>query len=88
MRFGRKVCFLPVSYTHLDVYKRQGKAFYAMIGLTAGGVLNIFGDFFLIRVFPLGVLGAGISTAVSQFVSFIILFFWYSRMAQGTISLR
>ncbi len=66
----------------------EGKAFYAMIGLTAGGVLNIFGDFFLIRVFPLGVLGAGISTAVSQFVSFIILFFWYSRMAQGTISLR
>ena len=36
----------------------EGKAFYAMIGLTAGGVLNIFGDFFLIRVFPLGVLGA------------------------------
>lgn len=66
----------------------EGKAFYAMIGLTAGGVLNIFGDFFLIRVFPLGVLGAGISTAVSQFVSFIILLFWYSRMAQGTISLR
>ena len=66
----------------------EGKAFYAMIGLTAGGVLNIFGDFFLIRVFPLGVLGAGISTAVSQFVSFIILLFWYNRMAQGTISLR
>ena len=66
----------------------EGKAFYAMIGLTAGGVLNIFGDFLLIRVFSLGVLGAGISTAVSQLVSFIILFFWYCKMAQGTISHR
>ncbi len=66
----------------------EGKAFYAMIGLTVGGVLNIFGDFLLIKVFSLGVLGAGIATAVSQFISFIILLFWYGRMAQGTISLK
>lgn len=80
--------FMICSLILNNSLRYEGKAFYAMIGLTAGGVLNIFGDFFLIRVFPLGVLGAGISTAVSQFVSFIILFFWYSRMAQGTISLR
>lgn len=48
----------------------EGKAFYAMIGLVTGGIINILGDFLLIKVIPLGVLGAGIATAVSQFISF------------------
>ncbi len=63
----------------------EGKAFYAMIGLVTGGVLNMFGDYLLIRVIPLGVLGAGISTAVSQFISFFILLYFTRRMAQSNI---
>ena len=66
----------------------EGKAFYAMIGLTTGGILNIFGDFLLIRVCKLGVFGAGMATAISQLVSFSILLFMYLRMAQSTISIR
>lgn len=66
----------------------EGKAFYAMIGLGIGGILNIFGDYLLVSVIPLGVLGAGIATAVSQFISFCILLYYYRKMAQGTISLR
>ena len=66
----------------------EGKAFYAMIGLTTGGILNIFGDFLLIRVCNLGVFGAGMATAISQLISFCILLFFYFRMAQSTISLR
>ena len=66
----------------------EGKAFYAMIGLCTGGVLNIFGDYLLIKVIPLGVLGAGIATAASQFVSFLILLYFHGRMAQGKIRLR
>lgn len=65
----------------------EGKAFYAMIGLVTGGVLNIFGDYLLIRVIPLGVLGAGISTAVSQVISFCILLYFHKKMAQGSIRL-
>lgn len=65
----------------------EGKAFYAMIGLVTGGVLNIFGDYLLIRIFPLGVLGAGISTAVSQFISFLILLYFFGKMAQSSIRL-
>ncbi len=65
----------------------EGKAFYAMIGLVTGGVINIFGDYLLIKVFPLGVLGAGIATAVSQFISFCILLYFYKKMAQGSIRL-
>ena len=66
----------------------EGKAFYAMIGLTTGGILNIFGDFFLIRICNLGVFGAGMATAISQTVSFCILVVLYLRMAQSTLSLR
>ena len=66
----------------------EGKAFYSMIGLCTGGVLNIFGDYLLIKVIPLGVLGAGIATASSQFVSFCILLYFYGKMAQGKIRLR
>lgn len=66
----------------------EGKAFYAMIGLVTGGIINIFGDYLLIKVIPLGVLGAGIATAVSQFISFCILLYFHRKMAQGKIGLR
>ena len=65
----------------------EGKAFYAMIGLVTGGIINIFGDYLLIKVIPLGVLGAGIATAVSQFISFLILVYFHGKMAQGKIRL-
>ncbi len=66
----------------------EGKAFYAMIGLVSGGILNIFGDYLLVIVFPLGVLGAGIATAASQLVSFLILLYFHRKMAQGKIHPR
>ena len=64
----------------------EGKAFYAMIGLTTGGLLNILGDFILVRVYDFGVWGAGLSTAVSQIISFVILLVLYLRDAQSTVS--
>lgn len=64
----------------------EGKAFYAMFGLTAGGLLNIFGDWLLVSRLGLGVYGAGLSTAISQFVSFSILLVMYFVFAQSTIS--
>ena len=63
------------------------KAFYAMFGLTAGGLLNILGDYVLVMRMGLGVYGAGLATAVSQVVSFLILLFMYLKMAQSTIKL-
>jgi len=66
----------------------EGKAFYAMIGLVTGGVINIFGDYLLIKVIPLGVLGAGIATAASQFISFCILFYFHRKMALSKIDLK
>lgn len=66
----------------------EGKAFYAMFGLTAGGILNILGDYILVVKLGLGVYGAGLATAASQVVSFSILLFMYLRMAQSTIRIR
>lgn len=51
----------------------QGSAFYAMIGIGTGGILNMLLDPLLIFVFKLGISGAAIATIFSQFVSFCLL---------------
>lgn len=66
----------------------EGKAFYAMIGLTTGGVLNILGDYILVMRLGMGVYGAGLATAASQVVSFSILLAMYLKMAQSTIRIK
>lgn len=66
----------------------EGKAFYAMFGLTTGGVLNIFGDYLLVKRVGLGVYGAGLATAISQTVSFCILLVMYLTKAQSTLRLK
>ena len=66
----------------------EGKAFYAMFGLTAGGLLNIFGDWLLVSQLNMGVAGAGMATAISQFISFVILLIMYFKMAQSRISIK
>lgn len=63
----------------------EGKAFYAMFGLTAGGLLNILGDYLLVACYGMGVYGAGLATAVSQMISFVILLIMYHKMAQSKI---
>ena len=51
----------------------QGSAFYGMIGITSGAVLNIVLDPLFIYVFHMGVAGAALATIISQFVSFLLL---------------
>ena len=80
--------FMVCSLILNNNLRYEGKAFFSMIGLTTGGILNIFGDYILIRVFDMGVFGAGLATAVSQMVSFLILLILYFKMAQSKISLR
>lgn len=66
----------------------EGKSFYAMIGIGSGGLLNIFGDWLLVKVFNMGVLGAGVATALSQVVSCVFLFVLYLKSAQSKISFK
>jgi len=66
----------------------EGKSLYAMVGLTTGGILNVFGDYLLVSKLGMGVYGAGLATAVSQMTSFFILLYMYHRMAQSRIRLK
>ncbi len=69
--------FMMASFVMNNVLRAQGNAFYAMIGLSTGGVLNLILDplfIFGIGPFPeMGISGAAIATGLSQFVSFCIL---------------
>ena len=51
----------------------QGNAFYAMIGLMAGAIINIALDPLLIFGFHLGVAGAALATVAGQIISFFVL---------------
>lgn len=66
----------------------EGKAFYAMFGLTAGGLLNIVGDYILVIRCNMGVYGAGMATAASQTISFLILLYMFRKMAQSRIHIQ
>ncbi len=78
--------FLICSLVLNNVLRYEGKAFYAMFGLTTGGLLNILGDWLLVEVYDFGVWGAGLSTAVSQIVSFAILLVLFLTKAQSKLS--
>ncbi len=80
---------MMASFVLNNILRYEGKAALAMIGLTAGGLLNIFGDWILIKAVGLGITGAAISTAVSQCVSFaILLSMFLLRKTQSTISIK
>lgn len=78
------ICSLIIN----NALRYEGKAFYAMFGLTTGGLLNILGDYLLVSKLNMGVYGAGLATCVSQIVSFVILLIMYFKMAQSKISIR
>ncbi len=80
--------FIICSFILNNGLRYEGKAFYAMFGLTTGGILNILGDYVLVMKCGMGVYGAGLATAASQVVSFAILLFMYLKMAQSTIRMK
>ena len=78
-----------VSCVLNNVLRYEGIAFYAMIGLASGGILNLFLDPLLIFVFKLGTAGAGLATAVSQYTGVVILLLPYLRgKTMSKISIR
>ncbi len=80
--------FMITSLIINNNLRYEGKALFSMIGLATGAILNIFGDYIFINVMNLGVFGAGMSTGISQIVSFIILLILYFKYAQGRIRIK
>lgn len=72
-----------------NIMRYEGMAKLAMIGLATGGILNIFLDPLFIFTFKLGISGAGLATALSQYISmFILLVFFLKKKTQSRIALR
>ncbi len=72
-----------------NILRYEGKAALAMIGLTTGGILNMLLDPLFIFTFDMGISGAGLATALSQYISFAILFSMFlSKKTQSVIALR
>ncbi len=67
--------YMAASFVLNNILRFQGSAFYAMIGIGAGGVINIILDPIFIFGLNMGVGGAALATIISQLVSFCILFF-------------
>ena len=81
--------FMAASFVLNNILRYEGKAFFAMIGLTTGGILNMIGDPIFMFGCNMGISGAGLSTALSQIISFsILLFMFLSGRTQSKLSVR
>ncbi|MBE5870331.1 MAG: MATE family efflux transporter [Lachnospiraceae bacterium] len=65
--------FMSSSLTMNNILRYEGKASLGMVGLMTGAVLNMVGDPILMFGLHMGIAGAGLSTALSQLVSWGIL---------------
>ncbi len=78
--------YMTASLVLNNQLRFQGNAFYSMIGLVSGAVLNIALDPLLIFAFDMGIAGAALATILSQFVSFALL--WIGVQRSGSLSIR
>ncbi|MCQ2540339.1 MAG: MATE family efflux transporter [Acetatifactor sp.] len=69
--------FFTSSFTMNNMLRYEGKAKFGMIAMLSGSILNIIGDAVLMMGFHMGIKGAGLSTAISQTVSFSLLLFMF-----------
>lgn len=67
--------FMLTSFVMNNILRAQGNAVFSMIGITAGGILNMILDPLLIFGFHMGISGAAIATMASQMISFLILLY-------------
>lgn len=69
--------FMCGSLALNNILRYEGKAALGMVGLMTGAVLNMIGDPILMFRLDMGIAGAGLSTAVSQVISWGILLFMF-----------
>ena len=67
------VPFICASFVLNNILRSEGKAALSMIGLTAGGIINIILDPIFIFTLNMETAGAALATLISQAISFILL---------------
>ena len=80
--------FMMAQFVINNQLRFQGSAFYAMVGLMCGAVINIILDPLLILGFHMGVVGAAVATVSGQMASFIVLLVGTTRGENIKISLK
>ena len=81
--------FMAANFVMNQCLRSEGSATLSMVGMGFGGILNIVLDPIFIFGFDMGVAGASLATAISKWVSFVILIFPYvTRRSLLRLSLR
>ena len=70
---------MTTAFVMNNILRFEGLAKLSMIGIMTGGVLNVALDPLLIFGCKLGIAGAGIATAASQYISMLILLSMFLR---------
>ena len=71
--------YMTASLMLNNLLRYQGNAFYSMLGIGFGAVLNVGLDPLFIFSFRMGIAGAAVATVLSQLVSFCLLLFFCTR---------
>lgn len=71
--------FMCSGFALNSILRYEGKAALGTIGMGIGALLNIVGDTIFMPVMGLGIFGAGLSTAISEIVSWCILMSMFLR---------
>ena len=80
--------WMTAALTMNNQLRFQGAAFYSMIGIGSGGLLNIALDPIFIFALDMGVTGAAVATIISQAVSFLLLLYGTTRGENLRVSVR
>lgn len=81
--------FMSSCLTLNNILRYEGKSFLGMIGLMAGAILNMAGDPVLMFGMHLGIAGAGLSTALSQLVSWgVLVWMFLSGKTESKLSFQ
>ena len=72
------------SFALNNILRYEGKAVLGTVGIGIGAALNILGDFIFMFVLNMGIFGAGLSTALSEFVSWAVLLGMFLRGKTAT----
>ncbi|MBQ7372329.1 MAG: polysaccharide biosynthesis C-terminal domain-containing protein, partial [Blautia sp.] len=81
--------FMSGSLALNNILRYEGKASLGMVGLMSGAILNMIGDPILMFGLHLEIAGAGLSTAISQIISWLILLYMFlSGRTEAKLSLR
>ncbi len=79
--------YMAANFVLNTSLRGQGSAFYSMIGIMSGGILNMFLDPLMIFGMGMGISGAALATIISQFVSFVILLY-FNLGGRGALPLK